>query len=745
MTSFRIAFLCYFLVLFALFLPFFSGDVVAPHRQASELGLMQQDSRHSAQENRKFSDYTDAFVPEIQEHFSAPRSGWVSLWTDRSELGRPLYHTAGFSPAYLPSMVLFQSTDDPRLLITILSLSYTVLAGVFIILFAREVGLTPMAGWTAGISLAAAPVSMYWLTFPMFSAGWCWAAGVLYAITCLDKKPSLIIWSLLAFFCYSLLMTAYPQPVVFHIYIFVIYALFLAYRKVTWQQSVVFLMQLMLAVAIASILAGPVYLDLLRAAADSARVTPDIAFFIDVLPRFSGLNDILQFIALSTVPELFGNPISSGFPFPYNGLSLTPLALFFVVICFFAALWKTWAWWLAAGVILLLALVHPLYAFGVQYLGFNLSRSTPIGMLILPVTIILAFGIDAVSRAPSEVKNQTRAMIAAAFCLLSVVVGVIVGITSGVELRWKAVLVYLIFIGLLYLYAVKGKSGFLFAAVMISLAGQSYPLMLRQDPAQIVTTSALVQMVKDTLPEGARIAIVSPDIRVLPPNMTAGLGISSIHSYNSLSSRKYHSLIERIGGDVQTFGRRNSAVSPDYSSYDFWMNNIGVVLSSVKIVHPNLELVGIEAGLYLHTVKSRMNGSLQVLEGLETLAPGVVEIGDFMAMRNALPAKKTLNEGDIVEFQLSTDAPSTLVLSQKFHSDWKAFARRGENWEPIDTVVVNGVYQGIEVPDGVDYVRLSFRPLSRFGWVSNVFWGSLMIFLVFRNCFNRHSVRLEKQ
>lgn len=233
----------------------------------------------------------------------------------------------------------------------------------------------------------------------MFPAVWCWAAGALWAVTRLAKRPDILGWGVLAFSGYSLLMTAYPQPVVFHAYLLGGYGLWLAYHKARVSRLALakFLTLAASALVVGAALAFPVYRDLFILSSESARVAPDPSFFTMVLPKFASFTELFRFFILSTVPEIFGNPIAPSFPFSYDGLSVTLIVTFFAVVALLTAFKKTWGWWLAILVLCLLAFHHPLYVLGVKYFGFNLSRSTPLGSIMLPLTVITAFGIDALA------------------------------------------------------------------------------------------------------------------------------------------------------------------------------------------------------------------------------------------------------------------------------------------------------------------------------------------------------------
>lgn len=725
--------IAYSLLFFGLASPYLLfGEVASPHKQYIEIGAIETMDANLLPghiENRKFSDYTNAYLPEISEHLKGSRSGWLTLWTDKNELGRPVYQISGFSPAYFPSWIIAQATADPWRFITSLSLFTCFFAGVFVILFCREISLSPLAGLIAGTSLAASPLFMYWLTFPMFPAVWCWAAGALWAVTRLARKPDLIGWSVLTFSAYSLLMTAYPQPVVFHAYILTGYGLYLTYRKqqIGALEAGRFLARSATALISGTALALPVYIDLANSYAESARVAPDPSFFTVVLPKFGTFTEGLRFFVLGTTPELFGNPVQADYPFSYDGLSVTLLIIFFAIIGLFVSYKQTWGWWLANGVLCLFAFVHPLYVLGVKYLGFNLSLSIPLGSIMLPLMIIVAYGADALVKRFESGELSRVVWVATASILAVIVVGLGFGLNQAIPIRWGMVPAMLIAVGLLAAQHQTTRPVLLIAALITVLATISFPLMLRQNPAQIATTSPLVEAVRANLPTDSRIAVAAPGIAALPPNLNAGLGLASVHSYNSLSSRRYHSLIKALGGEVQTYGRLNSAIAPDYNSAMFWMSNIGLILSPTRLNHENLEYVGEESGVHMHKVISRMGDSLQIIPR-QAVAGDDLHIADPRFLLKHMPSK-LLDQGDLLEFEVEPEAQSVLILSQKYHRDWQAQAFAQSGWVPAKTTVVNDVFQGVLLPQNTQRVRLEFKPYAYYSWIAHVFWLLLLVLL----------------
>jgi hypothetical protein len=722
----RNALVIYTVLFFALIHPFWLfGEIIAPYQLVSEIrGPDVSDQTHI--QNIKFADYWQVFIPEIRDQLQPPRSGWLALWTTHNELGRPIMHDC-FSAAYAPTWLLLKITDSPYRLLTVLSLGTCFLAGLFVLLLCRQMSLGPVAGLIAGGSIAASPFMLYWLTFPMFPSVICWSAGLLYALTRLAKKIDLIGCAVLAFSSYSLLMTAYQQAIVFQAYVLTGYLLWLVYRRrqsMGTASSARYLGIVALSGVAGILLALPAYVDLADAAANSSRAAPDVSFFLSRLPTIDSVTALVRLLSIGTFPELTENPVSPAYPFPYDGLSITPLILFLAFFGLLRCFRETWGWWLAIVLVCAFAFIHPLYAFGVRYMAFNLSRSTPLGTIILPLTIIAAHSVNALAtRFPSRATAVTSAILATVACF-----AVALGFywTAELSIRWNSVVATLVVIGLLALQVTSFRSACLIAALAVVGAAISFPLMLRQPALQPVPSPVVDRIIAAT-GSGSRFALAAPGPGVLAPNVNEIFDVASIHSYNSLSSRRYQALIRDLGGETQTYGRLNTMISPDYDSQAFWMSNIGLMISRNILSHRNLEDIGADDEFHFYRVLTRMGCCLQMALSDEVNADRI-EIPDLKAA-GTTPASKTRDEGDLLEFEVQGAQSSILVLSQQYHRHWQALVRTSSGWVGAPTLAVNGAFQGVLLPAETQTVRLQFLPFVRFAWIAHVFWGLALLML----------------
>jgi hypothetical protein len=741
--SYRGTFGLYSVFMFFLFLPFFFGEVIAPDRQTTEVGLpdaLQAKSAHF--ENRKFSDYTNAYIPEISKFLTGPRSGRVALWTDSNELGRPLYHISGFSPVYLPALIISKFTRNPWRFITVLSVLFCYLAGAFIFLLCRELRLDPVAGLVAGLSLSASPLFIYWLTFPMFSATWCWTAGCLWAAHRLMRKADLFGWGVLAFSAYSLLMTGYPQLVVFQIYFMGAVGILLAARlyREDAARMIRFLCVVGSAACVAGLLALPVYYDIFITSLNSGRMQTDLSFFQAALPHISSPSDVARLFVFGVMPNIFGSITSPDFPLPYDGLSATLLMTFFVLFGVVAGFGDGRGWWLAIGTILMVVFVHPIYDFAVAHLGFGLSRSNPLSMLMFPTVMLGAYAVDTLSR--GNPRCMTAIVYAVGGVLGALAAGIAYGLMFRIPIHWSLVVTVLVITSLLAAQWRGYRPGLLLLACLMSLAAFSFPSMLRQQFNEVRNTSPLVAAVHARLPDDSRFAVAAPGIAALPPNFNSVVGLSSIHSYDSLSSSNYQAYIKALDGRVLTYGRWNDAVSPQYSSALFWMSNVALVLASTQLQDENLRCPDQVDGVWLCAVRSRMGRTMQIATDGLSASPFGWNVGDPRA-RLSLPSTQLTDSGDVQTVAVSSVAKSLLIISQRYHRDWHAEALQNGHWIPAATTMVNGFFEGVVLPSDSSMVRLAFKPFARFASIANFFWLAL-IGLIMVRILSKHWVPLRR-
>lgn len=734
--NYKIAFFM-FTVLFLVVTKSFwlNGEVLSHTRQHHE--LMISDAPTSLYiENNKFSDFNRVYLPEIKQYVTALRSSSIALWTSQNELGRPLHQLSGFGPSYFPFYFMMQLSDNPWVLITAFSLATCFFTGGFVMLFCRELKLVPLAGLFAGITLAFSPIFMYWLTFPMFLSTYCWAIGILFSIQYALRRTNLLVWLLLAFCTYSLFISSYPQSTIHQLYLIVGYSLYLVYvnfnilghKKIF--QLVVFVSS---AIIVGVFLVLPVYLDLISMATDSARLKIlDMSLFSKVLPKFESMKDVGQFLVLSTVPELFGNPISPEFGFRYNGVSFTSMVCFFSIVGLIISFKKVWGWWFAVVISFLLGTVPPIYLFAVKYLGFNLSGATPLGIMVLPLIMISTYGVHTFITNSSILRSRAI-FLAGILYFLILGLGVFLGIIYGISISFRILLLYILIVGSLVAQHRKPNFILLLFAMIISTV-LPLSLMLKQPLKSIETTSSFVELVNKNLEHEMRYANVSGEFSALSPNFNALLDLPSIHTYNSLSSKYYHKAVADLGGSTTEFGRWNSVIHPDFDSLVFWMSNIGLILADKKIEHQNLDFLEQYANVYFYKVKSTMGSYLQT-PYLASVENDSVEIDPRFSQNYQL--EKRIDKGDYLEFKTAKQPQSILVLSQKYHKNWIAQILTSRGWVKTKTLIVNGIFQGVLLPDNTEGVRLWFKPYARYMAVSHLFWVIALLILMVKIGFSK--------
>jgi hypothetical protein len=703
----------------------FEGKVIAPHRQALELALPQSHSSGMGIENRKFNDFFTVYVPEISQHLTGPRSTWLATWSPYNELGRPLYHSWGFSPAYPMSWVLtFFVQDEPLLFYKVLVLALIFVGGTFTFFLVRELELAPASAATAAILFATSPQVFYWLTFPMFISVLTWCAGLMLGLTQFARRGNLVGWSIAAFSAYSLLIMGYPQQVIFHLYFLAGWIAFLALRigrQAPTTRVVRFLALSAAAGVVAVACALPIHVELAAIRAGSARTNVDPSFFLAVLPKVESLDDGLRVLVSLFAPEVLGNPISPQYPIDYDGRSVAPMLLLLASTSFVLVWKRVWALWIAVALCLILTFNHSLYLWAVAHLGFNISRSAPIVTVLLPLTLIAAHVIDAVLRTNALALQSRAAVWSVATLAVMLLCSFILARSDGFAVDWVRVTALIMLGASVVAFLFWPRPLLVVAPAIAATLLTAAPLRLAQAREEVHETSPLVEAIQRNLQTDERYALIQPEAPI-PPNLNATLRLASIHTYNSLSALRYHAFIERLGGRMHTYGRHNFSIAPRFDETDFQLANIALILSKHAVSDARLAYSERVAGFWLYRVREPLGCCRRYSWPGEAIDLGNAAVSN---PRLGVQVRKTLDLGDLLELEFEPAARSLVVVTQRYDRQWRAEQFRAGLWGAADTVPVNEVYQGVIVGEGSTKLRLQYTSIVRHAWIGHVIFGGL--------------------
>ncbi|MBI5363189.1 MAG: hypothetical protein HZA53_08420 [Planctomycetes bacterium] len=699
-----------FLVIVALFLALFwpclvRGWVIYPHDNAQELGLS-RDTPDPYPSNHKFSDTSSFYVPEVNEHLNGAHEAWLATWNPHVELGRPLGQVSGFSPAFLMTRVLAWTTDDAFVLLTRITLATFLLAALFAFLFLEELGVRVEVACGVACAFVFGPYATYWSTCVLFAAGWCWTFLLLWLVASFARAPSAWKGLGIAFGAHALLMTSYPQQIVWHLYALVPFTIGRAWKH--GGEKRVARLATIGALAIAGVLCAlPVYADLALAAERSTRGTADHAFFLQTLTGINGSGPPWLFVAQLFDAFWIGDPMSEARAF--SGVTLTPfLCAGFLFVCCGSALRKCWGWLVLVAVGVAMAFSKELYLFGVDHLGLSFSRYTPMAGALIPAAVATAYGFDSALR--GELGKRWIPIVLGGV-MLAAVVARYAAHSAPFELAWVAVGVALF---AATIAAALARNGVAVAALGVLAAlvwGRAELLMRPRD--SIATTSPFVEELRHRA-NGARYAGAGDVVsRLLPPNQESVLDLSSIHSFNSLSSRAYQEWVTRVSEvGTRTYGRqfRKITSSAKLGDGELALAAVTVIASEIPLESPAIERVGEFGSVTFYA--PREAPLYQALFTRFTRAGDEAKIEDRVEGRHFAGSINPAD--DHLRIRLGPAEPEGLLfVSQQHHPQWRATS----NGRELDTVVVNGFYQGVIVPAGTREVDLVFQPWSLLMWI----------------------------
>jgi hypothetical protein len=686
------------LLLAAFFAPrLLGGEVVYPHDDAVELGLPEP-VPPSRVENRWLSDVSSVYVPELALEARGERTGWLSTWNPHVELGRPTMQISGLGRAWPITRILLWLSHDEAKVFT--WLSFLTLAGIAVFAFflLDALGLHPAACLASAALLALGVYPLFWAGFVMYLAGPCWTLAFLAFAVRFLRGPRFGTWIGMAFAVYALLATAYAQLVVWEAYLAGGFLLHRVLSVPGLRGRRIRALVPILAAAVAGLAcAAPILADVAVQAARSSRGAVDAAYFLKSIPDVGSARDLTVFLAQVFDVSWIGNPNDPSFPVEFRWISLAPVACGLLLAAPLDGGWRKSAYWIAfAAVGLLLTVWRGAYLFGVAHLGLGFSRFTPIAAATIPIAVLVGTTLDRWLR---DGVRSRWATVAAAIAGPALAALALPG--SGLALDRTAIAASVAFALALAALVAWRKPGWIVALALVAAFLHGRPVLLTRPESAIRTTSPLVERIREETRGGLRYAIVGfEDERLLPPNQEIRLGLRSIHSYDPLSARAYGEWVERVSETgTRMYGRQFRRIASDsrLGSPEVRRAGIALLLSRHELSAPGFEDAGTVGGVRLYRAKERPRLEEQV-DGEQRLA-----------------VQRTRSADDRLEFTTtSSPTPTVLVVGQQYHPHWTA---RGADGVPLETLAVDGFWQGVKLPAGTRSVDLEFRPWVRFAWI----------------------------
>ncbi|MBD1878311.1 hypothetical protein [Coleofasciculus sp. FACHB-T130] len=721
---------------------FLKGEVIFPHNNNYEVVGSNLIVENTYISNRKFSDQSSVYIPEINQHLNGNHHSWLSTWNPYVELGRPTFQLSGFSRAYLITNMLSIFTKNPFILYTALTVITVCLTGIFLFLFLKALDLHPLACSIAAIGLSLGIFVSYWLTFIMFISTICWSVCLLWLNTEFIKKPSFLSAIGISFATYSILMTGYPQFIVLSAYILVSYTIVRLCKYTINVKNKFYTALMILGLVVSGVLmASPTYADLLINSQRSARlngVSDD--FFLAVLPKINNFRDLGIFFTSIFDPFWLGNPIDPNYPVTFNGLSLNPFYFTLFLFSFLNKQWcNLWPWQLFSILCLIGTIWPPAYLFAVHHLGFNLSRSQLLGGAIIPGFILCGYAID------NLVRNKLvkpRYLIAWSLVPLTALsaLQLVFWYKHYDYLNLKFIAASWIIIMTLALFIAVNKAFLLQCLVVISIFIYGQSLMLVRPLDNIQTSSPLISLIKKETSDGSRFALVGNEIvGIVPSNQEALFQIKSIHSYNSLSSKDYQKIVLNWSqSGTNTYGRNFNKLDSEskISNSDFSLSGVSLLMSKTPLTSQNFIKIA-----ELNEIKVYKKSQQPIL--LSQTPNYSIDNGNQVSLKSSVEEKFPLKIQEHILFDdfkkievTPLEQETLLFLSQQYHPQWRANSKD----IPLKTVMVNGFYQGVIIPPGINEVDLAFLPYVLWSWLPQLIYailGCVLLIIWFVKCTSR--------
>lgn len=686
-----------------------------------------------------YGDFPNQEIGEITLSLTSPKSGTLAIWTDQSGHGRALFPHYAYTESTFTTWFASRIGGDifgwdAYQITTLRNLALIYVAGLFLTLYGIQLKLNHWASMLAGFIYATAPPFSAWIVNYPFMVSGSMGIVALYAIHRLIITPKPWVWLLLAWAIHVQITSAYLQHTVYMVYLLAGYAIIcIAHQLPAWQQRWRHGVYVGSALAIGMIASLPMLVDLYTEYQFSIRSFGNNAT-VNVLP----LHDLYRMTSL-VIPEIYD--VKPTFTLPIeqdlqllNGRYFTLLATLLIVVGVVRAWHRVWGWlvWLLiAFAITYIPVIHDLSFRSILPQISAWSKPFDFATLHLPSAIIMLWGLHYL------VTSVWRHLwTIGVFGSIVLIIALWSSNDVSATPRWAFVAFEMAIILVITLRSWWQSPRYLVMIAIMSIVSSAlvtFPTIYRQAHADMYLPSELHQIITTNLePHRSFVEISTPNAQpccFVRGNVNIMFHIPTVHVYRSNISAYYWNLVRRLGGRI-TNGSASNYIQPRYNHADFWMLNAGVVVSYQPQEHPSLTHIITRhklhfyrntvagAGCCLHIPQTAITNPIRTNEyGHPTM-----QIGDI----RKLPYQeltKIDDAGDRYTIGNPTTAASIIVLNHVYHPRWYARGITANAIIPLETVVINDVYQGVMVPNGVTDIAMEFTPWSRWMWL--VHWGWL--------------------
>lgn len=699
-------------ILLAYFAPVvFLGHVIYPHDNAVESGANLEPGYAESEypSTHRLDDQSTAYIPELAHALADDHESWIATWNPHNQLGRPLMQHFATGRAWIVGNCMSLFTRDPFRFYSWMALLAVSGAALMAYGFFTERKLHPLAALVGALSLSVGPFAVGWQTLPMLPWDFCWVFCVLWGIERRLARPSLWNAGAIVFAVHSLLLSGYPQHILMLGWSIAGFVLWRVWTEREGPAARARTVAAFGALALLGLVASlPVLADLYTELSRSVRsdVTDELA--LAAVTRVAEPRDLWLSLLRSYDIYIGGHPFSPDFSRwlgIFRGYLFSP---FYVGLLFLAPLVvkqrKEALWWIACFLIAMVANHSAsFYQLGVDWLGLSFSDLPPIAGSLLPAAVLAALVTDALLRGCLPKWSPFLAAVPAVLCLVQVQ-------QLGVELdRLYMGLAAAAGIGACF-FASRPRALTLLPFVLLVVFHHGRALLITRPRAELSTTSALVEDLRERLSDGSRFAWIGPRKGfLLNPNQEMLFGLSSIHSYYSLQDRGFAQWAAQLSGNESgEYNRRflNVAGTKLVAEGALAGANVSHYLSTV----PLGAALGEEVARFGPVRVTRAKRQTSWAVGLDGFGEqGVVPGGALLDPGNAADVRRLAPD----HFEWVPTDKSALVLSVAYHPRWEATF----GGEPLPTELINGRFLGVRVDaSGLEYVRLRFRPYVRHAW-----------------------------